>query len=103
MTLKEIIKNVQALSVAEQLALIEATTNMARRTVEQIAPTAAEQVKALAYSASLAHVAADLINRPDPEPESQLRYGMFAGRLDLDEELFETANWHPSEEELALG
>ena len=41
------------------------------------------------------------LNSPDPEPDHMIRFGMFTGRIPVDEEYFRMAEWHPSAEDLA--
>jgi hypothetical protein len=49
---------------------------------------------------NMALVIAKLLSRPNPTPEQMLPRGLFKGQLNLSEEDFRIAEWHPSDKEL---
>ncbi len=53
-----------------------------------------------AYLAEFRTEIEELLARPNPTPDQMMTYGLFEGRLDLDEEDFKAAEWNPSDEEL---
>ena len=53
-----------------------------------------------AYLAKLRAEIEELFAQPNPTTDQMMTYGLFKGRLNLDEEDFKAAEWNPSDEEL---
>lgn len=105
-----LLKSVRTLSISDKLLLIQTLAYMLRQELadnEQSAnehqngakPDRLAQIMQNAQNdASL--IVTELLSRPNPTPEQMLPRGLFKGQLQLDDEDFRMAEWHPSEEEL---
>jgi len=119
MTLNDLLVQIELLSDADKRILINETIHMltaqengssAPRVIAEtaladayvVAPPApvSKREPDEAYLAKLRSQIEELMARPDPAPDQMMKHGMFKGRLDLDEEFFKLAEWHPTEEEL---
>lgn len=124
MTLSDILDSVRQLSENDKLALIEATAQMLRQTsdiksdesVAGIAEVAERYaVDKVAISRDTFEIDFDELSDtdletvlrghlycPNPEPHQMLPRGLLRG-MNLDEDDFRAAEWHPSPEDLAGG
>ncbi len=120
MGIQEILQQVQNLSIADKLTLIERTVRILRQdigdgaSVESVSETKASYtVDTDTHGKNLELPLDDLadagidamlrshLSSPDPDPSQMLHFGMFEGRIPLDEKYFRLAEWHPSPEDLA--
>jgi hypothetical protein len=109
MTLDNVLQQVRKLSDNEKLALIESTVHMLQESQsatsasgEPVVPDLTDTKDQLIEQGQrkMAVIVHELLSRPNPTPEQMLTYGLFKGRLKLDEEDFKAAEWRPSQEEL---
>ena len=127
LTVSQVVESVEQLSDGEKLAVIEAISQMMqisffatsrsvsgrqaktnpkrlkRSVTDDIQPVKASVAAGVAEKNDpLTALLIELKNRPNPPREKMLTRGLFKG-LVINEEDFQAAEWHPSDEELTGG
>jgi len=105
----DLLCTVQQLSVKDKLLLIEVVTSLLRDdlTADKYGDSAQQNGSQYASlstpdesETNAAFLIAQLLNRPNPTAEQMLPRGLFKGELNLSDEDFKIAEWHPSEKDL---
>jgi hypothetical protein len=106
-----LLQTVRELSIQDKLLLVQTVAYMIQKELTAPENRASEQLngarpegftKIMQEAEDGMRVRiAELLSRPKPTPEQMLPYGLFKGELNLSEEDFRAAEWHPSEEELS--
>ena len=106
----QLLQSIRKLSIRDKLSVLHAVTEMLQEEFAvngQNGSQSDANILAPKQSAPAKHdkqdmaaLVAELLNRPNPTPEQMLPYGIGQGQLNLTEDDFKIAEWHPTDEEL---